>query len=159
MVLVKCVLTPIGKLYVGAENEQIVALDMSRLEGDEASNHPLLCEAARQLEAYFSKKLCTFSLPLNPSGSAFQKAVWRELCVIPYGEVRSYQEIACAVGNAKASRAVGNANNKNPLMIIVPCHRVLSHSYHTLGLSPKALGGYAFGLETKQYLLRLEGVL
>ncbi len=159
MVLERCVITPIGELYVGVEDEYIVALDTRKLGGEETHKHPLLDEASRQLEAYFHKKLRAFDLPLNPSGSAFQKAVWRELCNIPYGEVRSYQELARAVGNAKASRAVGNANNKNPIMILIPCHRVVSHSYHTSGLSLKTLGGYALGVEIKQCLLRLEMVL
>ena len=104
--------------------------------------------AAEQLEAYFAGKRTTFSLPLRPAGTAFQLAVWQALTEIPYGETRSYGEIAAAVGNPKAARAVGMANNRNPISILIPCHRVIG--------STGALVGYGGGLEKKLFLLELE---
>ncbi len=87
-------------------------------------------------------------MPLNPNGTVFQKKVWNALCNIPYGETRSYKQVAEAVGNNKASRAVGMANNKNPIMIVIPCHRVIG--------SNGSLVGYAGGLDIKEKLLFLE---
>ena len=89
-----------------------------------------------------------FTIPLNPKGTPFQKKVWKELLKIPYGEVISYQELAKRVGNIKAQRAVGGANNKNPIPIFIPCHRVINKN--------NKLGGYALGLDIKKYLLELE---
>lgn len=108
----------------------------------------LLKEAGRQLQAYFSGKLRVFNLPLAPNGTAFQLRVWQSLQTIPYGETRSYQEIAQSIGNKKACRAVGQANNRNPIPIIIPCHRVI-------GANGK-LVGYGSGLEIKARLLELE---
>ena len=112
---------------------------------------PLLQEAARQLEAYFAGRLRQFDLPLRPSGTPFQQAVWRALCEIPYGEVRSYGAIAARIGSPKASRAVGMANHNNPIAIVIPCHRVIGAS--------GSLTGYGGGLPIKERLLRLEGYL
>ncbi len=109
----------------------------------------LLKEAAEQLYQYLDGKLKSFILPLAPEGTGFMKSVWDELLKIPYSRTASYKEIAQAVGNPKASRAVGLANNRNPIPIIVPCHRVV-------GISGK-LVGYRGGLETKRKLLELEG--
>ena len=105
-------------------------------------------EAVRQLEAYFSGRRKSFSLKLAPEGTEFQKSVWKALCKIPYGETRTYKDIAESIGNPKAYRAVGTANNRNPIAIIVPCHRVI-------GVNGK-LTGYASGLDVKEYLLKLE---
>lgn len=101
-----------------------------------------------QLEEYLDGKRKVFELPLCAEGTDFQKKVWHELMKIPYGQTRSYKEIAVALSDANASRAVGNANGKNPISIIVPCHRVIS--------SDGSMGGYAGGLDTKQKLLSLE---
>jgi len=101
-----------------------------------------------QLEEYFAGSRTVFELPLNPEGSIFQKKVWEALLEIPYGETRSYGEIAKNIGNPKASRAVGMANNKNPLAIVVPCHRVIG--------SNGKLVGYGGGIPIKQQLLELE---
>lgn len=109
---------------------------------------PLLETAARQLEEYFQGKRTEFSLPLSPKGSAFQQKVWNALCTIPYGETRSYKQIAEQIGSPKACRAVGMANNRNPIMIVIPCHRVIG----TNG----SLTGYAGGMEMKEKLLALE---
>lgn len=108
----------------------------------------ILLSAKKQLEEYFAGIRKNFDLPLKPKGTPFQLLVWEQLKQIPYGETRSYGEIAKAIGNPKASRAVGGANNKNPIGIIVPCHRVI-------GANGK-LVGYAGGLDVKEKLLMLE---
>lgn len=109
---------------------------------------PLLKEAAKQLEEYFMGKRKAFTLPLAPSGTEFQQKVWQALQTIPYGETRSYKQIAELIGNPKASRAVGMANNKNPIAIVIPCHRVIGANGR--------LVGYAGGLNIKEHLLKLE---
>jgi methylated-DNA-[protein]-cysteine S-methyltransferase len=109
---------------------------------------PILIETERQLAEYFSGKRSTFDLPLDPQGSEFQRKVWRALREIPFGETRSYLELAKAVGSVKASRAIGAANGKNPLSIVVPCHRVVG--------ADGALTGFAGGLEAKAKLLAFE---
>lgn len=116
--------------------------------GQAAPNHPILLEAISQLESYFAGTRSTFTLPIAATGTAFQQTVWRALCTIPYGQTWSYQQLAHAIGNPKAVRAVGLANGKNPISIIVPCHRVI-------GKSGK-MTGYAGGLERKVKLLALE---
>jgi methylated-DNA-[protein]-cysteine S-methyltransferase len=143
--------TDIGKIGIVDNNEAItnlyfqdetVPLDIAVEETD------LLKEAGGQLQDYFLGKLREFKLPLAPDGTEFMRCVWEVLGAIPYGETRSYKEIAQAIGNPKASRAVGLANNRNPIPIITPCHRVI-------GANGK-LTGYRGGLEIKLYLLRLE---
>jgi methylated-DNA-[protein]-cysteine S-methyltransferase len=114
-------------------------------------HHPILCEAERQLTEYFKGERTTFQLLLQFRGTEFQKRVWQQLLQIPYGQTRSYIHLARAIGSGSASRAVGFANSKNPLSIIVPCHRVV-------GASGK-LTGFAGGIETKAALLELEGAL
>jgi len=110
---------------------------------------PLIKKAAKQLTEYFAGKRRTFDLPLEFRGTDFQKKVWAALMTIPYGETRSYGEIAKQIKNPKASRAVGMANNRNPIVIICPCHRVVG--------SDGSLTGYGGGLPNKEYLLKLEG--
>ena len=112
------------------------------------SSSPLLKECSKQLTAYYAGSLKRFDLPLRLHGTEFQKKVWHALQKIPYGETRSYGEIAAAIGNPKACRAVGLANNRNPVAIIVPCHRVIGAN--------GALVGYAGGVWIKKYLLELE---
>ncbi|MHB1392859.1 MAG: methylated-DNA--[protein]-cysteine S-methyltransferase [Clostridia bacterium] len=109
---------------------------------------PLLKEAARQLESYFAGELREFTLPLAPEGTDFMKKVWEALCKIPYGLTASYKEIAEKIGTPKAARAVGLANNRNPIPIFIPCHRVIG--------ADGSLTGYAGGLEMKKRLLYLE---
>lgn len=109
---------------------------------------PLLRTVAMQLGEYFAGNRKSFSIPLMPSGTEFQKKVWNALLQIPFGETRSYQEIAEAAGSPKAYRAVGNANNKNPISILIPCHRVIGKN--------GSLVGYGGGLEIKEQLLALE---
>jgi methylated-DNA-[protein]-cysteine S-methyltransferase len=116
----------------------------------ERSDEPLLLEAEHQLDQYFAGKLKQFSLPLFPHGTDFQMAVWQELFHIPFGQVMSYKEVAAEIGCPKAIRAVGQANRRNPLPILIPCHRVIA--------ADGSLGGYAGGLPRKRFLLRLEGI-
>jgi methylated-DNA-[protein]-cysteine S-methyltransferase len=105
-------------------------------------------EAKQQLREFFAGQRQTFELNLNPAGTAFQQSVWQQLRAIPFGELHSYKDIATALGNPKASRAVGMANNKNPIPIIIPCHRVIG--------ADKKLVGYAYGLPLKKQLIELE---
>ncbi len=140
-------------LLAGDEKEikQVIFLKGKRKEdipADWMENKDFFREAVRQLEAYFSGKLKSFDLKLAPEGTEFQKSVWRALCKIPYGETRTYKDIAESIGNPKAYRAVGLANNRNPISIIVPCHRVIG--------SNGKLTGYACGLDIKAFLLNLE---
>lgn len=109
---------------------------------------PLLQEAVRQLEAYFLGERTAFDLPLAPEGTSFQQRVWEELQKIPYGDRISYAELARRTGHPKACRAVGSANGKNPIFIIIPCHRVIQ--------SGGQVGGYAFGSQMKTFLLEWE---
>src|SRR3954447_24699330 len=128
-----------------------VAADRSagRSVGDREDTDPLLAEAARQLRAYFARELKEFDLPLRPGGTAFQERVWAELRKIGYGETATYGELADRMGmNRGASRAVGAANGRNPIGIVIPCHRVVGVN--------GSLSGYAGGVERKQLLLRLE---
>ena len=116
--------------------------------GSEPDEHPVLVETERQLGEYFAGTRTAFDLPLDPVGTEFQRRVWRALLAIPYGQTRSYADIARQVGSPTAVRAVGAANGKNPISIVTPCHRVIG--------STGQLTGFAGGLETKAYLLRLE---
>ncbi|WP_439836698.1 methylated-DNA--[protein]-cysteine S-methyltransferase [Aeromonas enteropelogenes] len=120
--------------------------DMSGWQQDGEALAPYLAE----FEAYFAGRLQRFTLPLAASGTEFQQAVWQALCDIPYGETRSYGDIARAIGKPNAMRAVGAANGRNPLSIIVPCHRVIGQN--------GSLTGYAGGLEMKKALLQLENI-
>lgn len=152
--------SPVGPYLVAAGEEGITAVEHVQTEtGDtrkaqiktlEQKETPLLLEAARQLEEYFQGKRQNFDLPLEEKGTPFQLLVWEALRNVPYGETRTYKEIAAALGNPKASRAVGMANNRNPISIITPCHRVIGAN--------GALVGYGGGLEVKEYLLNLESV-
>jgi methylated-DNA-[protein]-cysteine S-methyltransferase len=113
-----------------------------------APQQPILLETERQLAQYFAGARTQFDLPLEPEGTEFQKKVWQALRAIPFGQTRSYLDVAKAVGSANAARAVGAANGKNPLSIIVPCHRVVGAN--------GALTGFAGGLATKAALLAHE---
>lgn len=139
----------IGKLYITADEKSILSVGFCKPQNtNEEKINSVIMECIKQLDLYFSGDLKKFDLPLNPIGTEFQKGVWNELLNIPYGKTRTYKEIAFAIGNANASRAVGNANNKNPIAIIIPCHRVI-------GANNK-LVGYAGGLDKKELLLKLE---
>jgi len=117
----------------------------------EDQQHPTLLETQQQLTEYFAGTRKRFDLPLDFEGTDFQKAVWQALLTIPFGETRSYRDIAEQIGNVKAVRAVGAANGRNPISIIAPCHRVIGASGD--------LTGFAGGLKTKELLLRLEGYI
>ena len=145
--------SPVGPLLLAVSERGLVALEFdgrSILKGWEESAEKT-APYARQLEEYFAGGRRRFDLPLDLRGTDFQKRCWQELLKIPYGETRSYAEIARAIGNPAAVRAVGLANGKNPIAIVVPCHRVIG--------SDGSLTGYGGGLETKRKLLQLEGAL
>jgi methylated-DNA-[protein]-cysteine S-methyltransferase len=153
----KTMSSPVGELTLVASDRGLAAILWENDEPGrvrlglmtEDAGHPVLLEAEQQLNEYFSGKRKTFSVKLDFSGTVFQKAVWNALLTIPYGETRSYGEIAVQLGNPKAVRAVGAANGRNPISIIAPCHRVIG--------SNGKLTGFAGGLEAKSLLLRLEG--
>lgn len=143
--------TPIGVVEVTEQGGALVFVDMvddAPLVEPGAAPTPLLAEAERQLTEYFAGERREFDLPIHAEGTPFQWAVWEQLRQIPYGETRSYGDIARALGKPGAARAVGMANNRNPIGIIVPCHRVVG--------ATGALVGYAGGLDRKRYLLDLE---
>ena len=152
----KVMKSPVGDLKLVGSNRGLAAVlwenaDPRRVRlniAGEDRNHPVLVEAERQLEEYFAGKRRTFSVKLDFAGTEFQNKVWRALLAIPFGETRSYGDIARQVGNPKAMRAVGAANGRNPISIIAPCHRVV-------GATGK-LTGFAGGLEAKARLLALE---
>jgi methylated-DNA-[protein]-cysteine S-methyltransferase len=146
--------TPLGPVRLGSDG---AGLSLLQFEGQrherafpaaEQGEDAHLIAAARQLDEYFAGKRKCFDLPLSLHGTAFQRKVWAALCAIGFGETRSYAAIAVAVGSPKAVRAVGSANGRNPVGIIVPCHRVIGSS--------GALTGYAGGMERKRALLALE---
>ena len=149
--------TPVGKLTLAAtahglaavlwENDapRRVPLDIGRAD----PAHPVLAAAAQQLSEYFAGERRTFTLPLDAAGTPFQRQVWNALLTIPFGETRTYAQIAAQIGRARAMRAVGAANGRNPLGIVAPCHRVIGSS--------GALTGFAGGLDAKARLLALEG--
>ena len=141
--------TPVGKLCIGEEDDSITRVTWSKVPQEYIQEETeLILNCKIQLEEYFAGNRKQFDLPLAPKGTDFQKRVWKALTDIPYGETRTYGKIAAAVDNPKAARAVGMANNKNPIGIIVPCHRVV-------GADGK-LVGYAGGMEKKEWLLNLE---
>lgn len=143
--------TDIGKVGVGEDGTALTNFYFSEEEIPhdavlEETN--LLKEAGKQLQEYFAGKRKVFQLPFAPEGTEFQQRVWKALQDIPYGETRSYKQVAEAIGNPKACRAVGMANNRNPLALFIPCHRVI-------GANGK-LVGYGGGLDVKVCLLKLE---
>lgn len=149
--------SPVGTLTLVARGERLAAVlweeereNRVRL-GDvhRDDEQPILREAARQLEEYFAGKRQRFELALDFAGTAFQRQVWAALLTIPFGQTRSYSDIARQIGNPSAVRAVGAANGRNPISIIAPCHRVIGASGR--------LTGFAGGMPAKQYLLALEG--
>ena len=138
------------RLVAGASGIRAIEFDLTPSAASKRNDaNELLVEAARQLRAYFAGELREFQLPLDMQGTDFQKRVWRQVAAIPYGETRSYLQIAQALGSPRAVRAVGAANGANPVPIVVPCHRVI-------GANGK-LVGYGGGLALKQRLLELEG--
>ena len=152
----KSIDSPVGTLKLVASDRGLVAILWQnenprriRLASQtEDANHPILLKTESQLFEYFTGKRQHFDLPLDPQGTPFQRAVWDALLAIPFGETRTYGQLARQLGNPNATRAVGAANGRNPIAIIVPCHRVVG--------STGKLTGFAGGLESKSYLLHLE---
>ncbi len=154
MVYYTCFTTACCEVILAGTGDAVTSLQLNSGEGrgalfhipdDWQENNDVLASAAKQVVEYFDGVRKDFAIKVAPTGTDFQKKVWQELTVIPYGEVRSYKDIAIAVGNEKASRAVGMANNKNPIPIIIPCHRVIG--------SDGSLVGFARGLDFKRRLL------
>lgn len=139
--------SPVGELTLIQEGESLSGLFFSFPERGNAET-PLLLRAEEELREYFEGRRREFDLPLAPKGTEFQRRVWRALLTIPYGETRSYQELAALAGCPKGFRAVGMANNRNPISILIPCHRVIGKD--------GSLTGYGGGLEKKEFLLALE---
>ncbi|MDR3706002.1 MAG: methylated-DNA--[protein]-cysteine S-methyltransferase [Paludibacteraceae bacterium] len=141
--------SPIGLLQLqGTESHISHVQFVDAATAVDNTNWKLGQEAKKQLEEYFAGKRKDFDLPLQPVGTNFQQAVWMALRQIPFGHTVSYGDIAQAIGNPKAARAIGQANNRNPIAIIVPCHRVIGRN--------GKLTGYAGGLDKKEFLLKLE---
>ncbi len=153
----KLMSSPVGQLTLVARDGKLSAILWETERANrvrlgqlyEAPESPVLLETERQLQEYFAGTRHQFELELDFAGTDFQKQVWQALLTIPFGETRSYSQIAQQIGNPKAVRAVGAANGRNPISIIAPCHRVIGAS--------GGLTGFAGGLEAKQYLLALEG--
>lgn len=154
----KIVSTPVGALKLVASDKGLTAIlwendDPKRVRVgtlEERPDHPVLLQAERQLGEYFAGKRTKFDLDLDFVGTEFQKRVWAALLAIPFGETKTYGQIARELGKPSASRAVGAANGRNPLSIVTPCHRVIG--------SNGDLTGFAGGRSSKRYLLALEGV-
>lgn len=152
----KTVKSPVGQLKLVATDRGLAAIlwendNPKRVPLNpmiENREHPVLRETERQLNEYFAGKRKTFSLKFDPAGTEFQKKVWEALYTIPFGETRSYGDIAQQINSPKAVRAVGAANGRNPISIVIPCHRVIG--------SNGKLTGFAGGLDTKAFLLELE---
>ena len=151
--------TPVGKLLIAGDENGLRHVSFEKSHYSAPTTKPgndwqrcdqPFTETLQQLKAYFSGKLRAFDLPMAAEGTEFQRRVWKALCAVPYGVTASYGEVAKSVGNPAASRAVGLANGRNPIAIIIPCHRIIGRS--------GKLVGYGGGLHHKQTLLRLEGV-
>jgi len=144
-----CKNTAFGPITIVQKDSRISILKFGEIKYPfEFKETPLIKKTYSELDEYFCGKRKTFDIPLFLDGTDFQKKVWEKLLKIPYGKTKTYKEIAVLIGNENASRAVGGANNKNPIAILVPCHRVIG--------SNNSLVGYAFGLEAKKRLLKLE---
>jgi len=139
--------SPIGLLTLIGTGEALTSICFDT-PGYPFNPSPLLLKALSELREYFAGERREFDIPLAPEGTEFQQKVWKALEEIPYGETRSYGEIAQEVGSPRAARAVGLANNKNPIPIMIPCHRVIG--------ADGSMTGYAGGVENKQFLLKLE---
>ncbi len=152
MKYVKYTNTKIGNMAIIEEYNKIIAIEINQPKKEDIiqKDTPLLKETEKQLLEYLEGKRKVFDVPLNPKGTKFMKEVWTALQEIPYGETKTYGQIAQRIGKPKAARAVGMANHRNPIPIIIPCHRVIG--------SNGKLVGYALGMEKKEFLLMLEGI-
>ena len=138
--------SPIGVLMLGSDEWQLKSISFDAEDIDDESYIPgILITAEKQLEEYFSGSRKVFDLPINPEGTEFQKNVWKKVVGVSFGTTKSYVDIAREVKSENSSRAVGMANGKNPLPIVIPCHRIIGHN--------GKLTGYAGGLERKKWLL------
>lgn len=140
--------SPLGNIELIEQNGAITHCNFTMNKANNSKITPLLSNATAQLNEYFNGSRHSFDLPLNPAGTIFQQQVWNALVSIPYGDTKSYKEIAKFINQDKAARAVGNANGKNPICIIIPCHRVIA--------SNGTIGGYSSGVDKKKLLLQLE---
>lgn len=143
-----CYKSPLGFLMLKSDGQAVTEIAFSEYDSPDTNVCDLLLQCKEQLDDYFSGKTLEFNLPLNPRGTAFQKKVWTELMHIPNGQTITYQELARRLGDPKLVRAVGTANGRNPLAIVIPCHRVIG--------AGNKLTGYAGGLTRKQWLLAHE---
>lgn len=143
--------SPLGPLEITANDQGITSVGFAnKIKKLSANDNPHITHCITQLDEYFSGTRTRFDVPVCVEGTAFRTGVWQQLQHIPYGQVRRYKDIAVSLGNDKASRAVGGACNKNPLSIIIPCHRVVGHN--------NALTGYAGGVDKKKWLLSHEAL-
>ena len=141
--------SPIGNLSLVEQDNQLVEVEYTENDLTPMPENEIIILAKNQLDEYFAGQRQEFTLPLKPAGTEFQQKVWRELLLIPYGTTISYQEVANRLGDPKCIRAAATANGKNPLAIIIPCHRVIGSSGD--------MTGYAGGIQRKKDLLTLEG--
>ena len=158
MIFYQYIDSPVGPLLLAASDAGLHAIEFAenrhpvkRSDDWQQGDHPLLAEAQRQLDGYFDGTRNAFNLPLSPQGTDFQRNVWNTLASIPYGQTISYAQLAQRIGKPSAMRAVGAANGRKPLPIVLPCHRVIG--------ADGSLTGFGGGLPTKQFLLQLEGAL
>jgi methylated-DNA-[protein]-cysteine S-methyltransferase len=146
--------TPVGRLVLEGTDDVLIGIrlpnDPIPVGDDRSGSTPVLQQTVTQLEEYFAGERTDFDIPMTFEGTEFQRQVWTELCRIPYGETISYGELACRVGRPNGPRAVGQANGRNPIPIIVPCHRVVASD---------GIGGYGGGLAMKRALLAVEGIV
>lgn len=148
--------TPVGHLWLDADENGLTAVSFQEIDEDKNADQDVLVHTERQMEEYFAGKRQRFEIPLSiKKGTVFQKHVWEALQDIPYGESRSYKEIAAIVGSPKAVRAIGQANRVNPLPIVIPCHRVIGQDGKLTGY----MGNAEEGVAIKRDLLLLEGAL
>ena len=143
--------SPVGELLIESEDNKIVTVNFLKDSKQEESSTAIIDQCIAELEEYFYKGRKFFTVELDPKGTDFQKKVWNELLMIPYGETISYEALAIRIGNIKSIRAVGLANGQNPIAIIIPCHRVIGKGGE--------LVGYGGGLENKEWLLYHEGAI
>ena len=156
MIYISYMNSPIGRITLSSDGEALTGLAFEQeahprdRSGATEQAHPLLIDAERQLLEYFGHWRKSFDIPLRPQGTPFQQEVWQQLCQIPFGQTISYLELAIRIGKEKAVRAVGMANGRNPISMVIPCHRVIA--------ADGTLGGYAGGLKIKTALLNLEKI-
>jgi methylated-DNA-[protein]-cysteine S-methyltransferase len=140
--------SPLGNVIIRSDGQAVTKISFSENKSETSNSCAVIESCREQLSNYFAERLVSFDIPLNPEGTGFQKKVWDELLKIPYGETITYMELAVRLGDEKVIRAAGTANGKNPIAIIIPCHRVIG--------AGNKLTGYAGGIWRKKALLELE---